>query len=168
VVAGRVRRAGGSDWSPPAEVTRADFHYHPTGVPMLQGTRSDPVRDGAYALDRYHVHEAKTWNVRYHQIRTPDPADFHDHPWDYVTTLVAGAYLELTPGGSTLYRAPVTLIRRAEDLHRLELPEGPVWTLLVTGPVRRRWGFHTSRGWVHWSDYGGRGGAELAETGTAW
>ena len=71
----------------------------------MNGLRLDIVEDGTYRLDRYHIHESLTWNVRFHHIRTADPADFHDHPWDYVTTLVAGAYLEVTPEGSTLYRA---------------------------------------------------------------
>ena len=43
--------------------------------------------------------------------------------------------------------------RRPTDSHRLELTptaEGsrePVWTLFVTGPYLRRWGFHCPQGW---------------------
>lgn len=131
--------------------------YDPaTGEPVVEGMRYDPIEDGAYRLDRYHLVESPEWNVRYHHIMTSDPSDLHDHPWDYVTTLLAGAYVEVTPLGSMLYRAPCTLVRRAEDAHRLELPEGPVWSLLVTGPVRRPWGFHTEAGWVPWHKHGQR------------
>jgi hypothetical protein len=136
------------------EVDRVALSYHDDGRPDVAGLRYDPVVDGTYRLDRYHVHESKPWNVRYHHIRTSDPSDLHDHPWDYVTTLLAGAYLEVTEDGAQLYRAPRTLVRQAEDAHRLELPEGPVWSLLVTGPVRRPWGFYTDRGWVHWREHG--------------
>lgn len=63
------------------------------------------------------------------------------------------------------------LFRRATDLHRLELKreyvcsqgepcgyipasrEKPVWTLVFTGPVCRRWGFQTQSGWVDAEDY---------------
>lgn len=42
----------------------------------------------------------------------------------------------------------------AEDLHRIvALPEGPVWTLVVTGPYERRWGFQTPSGWVYWRNH---------------
>jgi hypothetical protein len=32
--------------------------------------------------------------------------------------------------------------------HRIELPVGsPTWTLFLTGPVVRKWGFHCINGW---------------------
>jgi hypothetical protein len=40
--------------------------------------------------------------------------------------------------------------RRARTPHRLEVVEGPVWTLFLTGPVIRDWGFHCPKGWVHY------------------
>ena len=82
-----------------------------------------------------------------------DPSDLHDHPWDYITTLLAGAYIEHTAEGATLYQAPVTLTRTAEHAHRLELPDGPVWTLILTGRVRRAWGFYTGAGWEPWQHH---------------
>ena len=45
------------------------------------------------------------------------------------------------------------MVRKAEAAHRLDLLDGPMWTYVTTGPVRRRWGFHTEQGWVHWSRY---------------
>ena len=135
----------------------ADVSYGPGGLPYVDGLRYDPVRDGDYWLDRWHVLEDRDRNVRVHCVRTSDPSDMHDHPWDYVSTLLAGSYVEVTEHGSARYTAPCTLVRTAEHAHRLEVPDGPCWTLLVTGPVRRRWGFHTPAGWVHWRDYAGRG-----------
>jgi hypothetical protein len=44
--------------------------------------------------------------------------------------------------------------RKAEDLHRLRLDK-PVWTLVISGPWKRHWGFETERGWVHWREYVG-------------
>lgn len=43
--------------------------------------------------------------------------------------------------------------KKAEDAHRLVLENGPVWTLVWGEPKRRKWGFHTEDGWVHWEDY---------------
>jgi hypothetical protein len=38
------------------------------------------------------------------------------------------------------------------------------WTLFITGPVVRRWGFHCERaGWVHWEDFTADGGATIGK-----
>ena len=141
--------------------------YGADGLPDVAALRYDPVIDGDYHLDRWHVLEERSRNVRIHCVRSSDPDDLHDHPWDYVSTLLAGSYVEVTERGAVRYSSPCTLVRTAEHAHRLEVPDGPCWTLLVTGPVRRRWGFHTADGWVHWRDYGGRGGYDPAEEAAA-
>jgi hypothetical protein len=123
------------------------------GEPDVSGLRYDPVLDGDYHLDRWHLVESKVTSVRYHLLRSSDRSDMHDHPWDYVTTLLSGAYVEHTPLGATWYQAPCTLVRPAEWVHRLELAESPCWTLMMTGPMRRAWGFHTSEGFVPWRSY---------------
>lgn len=44
--------------------------------------------------------------------------------------------------------------RSAEDMHRLVLPEGrEAWSLFITWPKRREWGFATPEGWIHNADY---------------
>jgi hypothetical protein len=109
-------------------------------------------------MRRYYLKRGRGPQERFHLIKADDPGrDFHDHPWDYETHLLSGSYLEHTPDGDVLYEAPCTLVRRAEHLHRLELPNGPVWTYFTTGPFRRRWGFMTGDGWVRHVDYGGVG-----------
>ena len=53
------------------------------------------------------------------------------------------------------WRGPLSFTRRqAEALHRLVLPIGTTaWTLFITWPKRREWGFATPQGWVHNVDY---------------
>ena len=120
------------------------------GVPDVTGLRFDAIADGDYRLDRFHLVESPEVSIRFHHLVTSDRDDPHDHPWDYVSTILAGAYREITEGGSEVYRAPVTLIRSAEHAHRLEVVTAPCWSLIVTGPARRRWGFHTEGGWIEW------------------
>lgn len=103
--------------------------------------------------------------LRLHKILRSDAGDLHDHPWDFTSRILRGSYLEQVPAergvGRThgIYRAGDTVSHRAEDLHRLEVLEGPVWTFVETGPRRREWGFATVHGWLHWKDYTGyRGG----------
>lgn len=49
------------------------------------------------------------------------------------------------------WRGPLSFTkRRAEDLHRLVVPEGSsAWSLFITWPKRREWGFATREGWIH-------------------
>ncbi len=47
---------------------------------------------------------------------------------------------------------------RPASLHRLELIQerGGIrysWSLFITGPVVRTWGFHCENGWVPWRDF---------------
>lgn len=104
--------------------------------------------------------------VRVHCIlRSDGDRDLHDHPFDFATLLVRGSYAETRPGpaGSLVEEVRPRwslLLRRAEDLHRLRVVDGPVWTLVLAGPYRREWGFATPEGWVAWRAYQARRKAE--------
>lgn len=48
----------------------------------------------------------------------------------------------------------MVLFRRAAHRHRVELVNGrEAWTLIIRGPVCRKWGFFTRLGWQHWKEY---------------
>ena len=126
------------------------------GAPEITGLAHDLIvtHDGAGYMARHHINAA----VRFHHLLADDPKrDLHDHPWDFISLLLTGGYREWTTDGAVEHWAPTVVCRRAEDPHRLELLDGPMWTLISCGPFRRRWGFHTAAGWVHWSDYPGAG-----------
>jgi hypothetical protein len=121
-------------------------------VPDVRALPSDLILgpDGNPYMTRHHVTET----VRFHHLLMSDPQpDMHDHPWDFTSVLITGGYREHTLHGVVEHRAPAVVHRGATEAHRLELLDGPTWTLVATGPTRRRWGFHTTGGWVHWSRY---------------
>ncbi|RWF66864.1 hypothetical protein [Mesorhizobium sp.] len=91
----------------------------------------------------------------HHFMRSDDDRALHDHPWWNLSILLDGRYVEhtISAGGinvRTERRAGDTKFRKARAAHRIELVDGPCWTLFLTGPVIRRWGFHCLRGWVDW------------------
>jgi hypothetical protein len=95
-----------------------------------------------------------------HQIlRSDDDRALHDHPWPNASILLAGSYIEHTiaAGGvhhRTRVRVGDVVLRRAGAAHRLEIDDGPCWSLFLFGPRIRDWGFHCpERGWVHWRDF---------------
>lgn len=118
-------------------------------------------RDNPYLLRWYltpHNPDGNTY--LHHFLRSDDDRALHDHPWDNTSIVLCGEYIEHTiaAGGihnRVLRKAGDVFHRRAEDAHRIELVNGdPAWTLFLTGPKRREWGFHCPEaGWVHWRDF---------------
>lgn len=132
------------------------------GAPDVTGLPCDKISSaeaGDY-MRRYHLELTCDRAIRFHHILASDPGtDLHDHPWDFVSVMLDGAYDEITPDGTVRYEAPCVIMRKAEQLHRLVL-QAPAWTYVVCGRVRRHWGFATDRGWVPWTSF--RGAAAIS------
>lgn len=115
-------------------------------------------------LRRWFVIPRNRWfNIYLHQfIRSDDDRALHDHPWWNLSILLDGEYVEHTieRGGvnqRALYHAGDVKFRRATAAHRVELTNGPCWSLFITGPRIREWGFHCPAGWRHWQQFTSRG-----------
>lgn len=101
------------------------------------------------------------FNVYLHQfLRSDDDRALHDHPWLFNASLILrGSYTEETiaAGGihvRTLREAGSFKFRWGPAPHRVELHDGQCWTLFITGPRVREWGFHCpDAGWVHWKRF---------------
>lgn len=99
------------------------------------------------------------FNVYLHCFcRSDDDRALHDHPWLNFSILLRGRYIEHTiaAGGVHLRRerrAGDVKARSAQSAHRVELIDGECWTLFVTGPRIRAWGFHCAGGWVPWQSF---------------
>ena len=77
----------------------------------------------------------------HHFIRSDDKRFFHDHAWWFLTFVLKGGYDDVsTEGRDTLTRFSFRF-RKAEHQHYVEVgPEG-CWTILLTGPSIRKWGY---------------------------
>jgi hypothetical protein len=112
-------------------------------------------RENTY-LARWWLRRNKFINYYLHNFRrSDDDRALHDHPWWNLSILLRGTYTEHTidAGGVHVRRirtAGDIVFRRAESAHRIELHDGPCWTLFITGPKIREWGFHCPKGWRHW------------------
>lgn len=79
-----------------------------------------------------------------HKILRSDDDWLHNHPSSYLSIILAGSYLEHTPSGAYLRRPGHIRVRGRDSLHRLELVNGPVWTIFVMlqrTPGPSEWGF---------------------------
>lgn len=117
---------------------------------VVIGGEADPYMHRWYVIPRN-----RFFNIYFHFfMRSDDDRALHDHPWWNVSLLLEGSYLEHTieAGGvhkKTRFEAGDLKFRAATYAHRIELDNGPVATLFITGPVIREWGFHCPNGWRH-------------------
>lgn len=114
-------------------------------------------------LRRWWLWPRNRWcNAYLHQLlRDDDDRALHDHPWANLTLVLLGSYVEVMPLARTRWPlerrlmvrtrlAGEVVVRRATAPHRLMVPAGPCWTLFLTGPRVREWGFWCPHEWRHW------------------
>ncbi|MEM7003508.1 MAG: hypothetical protein AAF529_22165 [Pseudomonadota bacterium] len=109
--------------------------------------------DGLPYLERWIIWFGFT--IRVHCFhKGDDDRAFHDHPWWFVT-IPLRPYQELTPDGQeqTLKRFRPQY-RSAYHRHIVRLIQpGPVWTVILTGPKSKEWGFWRGEDFVHHSEW---------------
>lgn len=119
-------------------------------------------------LRRFYIIRSNYFNFFIHLFFRSDRDDLHDHPWDFCTYLIRGAYTEYKwddvkkreietrrcnyhgyyRDGRRLKKNTL-VFRRATDQHKVEVdfdvpayqPEKAALTFCFTGPTRREWGF---------------------------
>ena len=93
---------------------------------------------------RFRLLRTKRFQVLIYWLYAPRwPPTGHDHPWDFLTVILRGGYQESTPKTQTVFRRPGSvLFRKAEFIHNVATTSEKVcWSLVITGPKRRQWGF---------------------------
>lgn len=96
----------------------------------------------------------KYFNIYLHKITGNDEdRALHDHPWHSVSFLLKGRLKEILKNKVRYPKRFLPIFRSAKMAHRLEVVDSPVWTLFITGPVVRSWGFHCPKGWIHWRSF---------------
>ena len=108
-----------------------------------------------------------------HWIRkADDDGALHDHPWDFTTRILNGAYVESSAqfagciaGEKVILGCPELHLRKIGDViehkadvpHRIDHVFGDCWTLVTTSPRKREWGFYDENGvWVDYKTYLGQ------------
>lgn len=117
--------------------------------------------DRPYMYRWYLVPRNRFLNIYVHHfLRSDDDRALHDHPWMNISILLEGRYAEhrVLQGGihkRFIRTAGEWCFRLSGKIaHRIELIDGACWTLFITGPRYREWGFHCPHvGWVHWKKF---------------
>ena len=87
--------------------------------------------------------ETPLGQIRLHHIlRSDNDRHYHDHPFDFVSLILSGGYIEHRPNQpQRLYLPKSVLVRKAKDLHYLKLLGRDAWTLVFATNRKRAWGF---------------------------
>lgn len=93
-------------------------------------------------------------------LRSDDDRALHDHPWANLSILLKGEYIEhqIAAGGINKRTRRVAgdwhFRPSGRIAHRVEINKEPCWTLFITGPRYRKWGFHCpDQGWIPWDRF---------------
>lgn len=97
------------------------------------------------------------FSIRLHRwLGSDDERAFHDHAWWFFTLVLWGGYIDVTPispvgpqpAGKPEHRDYLGMgsmrFRPADHKHTVRLRKPNTWTLVVTGPVVRRWAFYVN------------------------
>ncbi len=113
----------------------------PTGYPIMKTILKQQLGlpECPY-MDRW-VINCGLFSIRVHHWRkSDDKRYFHDHPWWYLTLVLSGSYIDVSPNGKDIMSRWRMAFRPALHRHTVEI-NSDVWTLLITGPEIRKWGF---------------------------
>jgi len=132
--------------------------------------------DGSFYMERFWLFQTRWLSCRLHHICSHDwDPHLHDHPWDFVSVVLKGAYVERRPHspikpvfvthdfeGRREMVEPYTTVarkrgsicyRRATDRHRISYVAPGTWTLFFLRPRIQWWGFYTPAGKIHYRNY---------------
>lgn len=135
---------------------------------LVEPARAPDVRIGPDQSDPYLARwwiwrRNRLFNAYLHHFRhSDDDRALHDHPWWSVSLVLRGRLFEITgstdPNSSAYRKRKIAsgevVLRSGRYAHRLELAAGETaWTLFLTGPRIREWGFHCPHGWRPWREF---------------
>lgn len=149
-----------------ADIARLKWweRYAETNKPLIHiGGEKNPylirwaIVDGKGAGNNVYLHKF---------LRDDEDRALHDHPWDSVSILLSGTLREIdeaNPRGKIVNAGQVRH-RAADYAHRLVVVEQG-FSLFITGPKVREWGFLCAEGWRHWTRFAAGESGELVGIG---
>lgn len=99
----------------------------------------------------------------HHWTASDDPRALHDHAWWFLTLVIKGGYTDATVNppdeawekyvGMDHLHAGSVRYRSAYHAHSVIVDPGGCWTVMLTGPVSRDWGFWVDGTWMRMRKY---------------
>ncbi len=135
---------------------------------LYQERREITKDNGQLYMVRWYIFKCESFNLMLHKILISDHEYCHDHPWNFISLILKGGYVETvekevlgkswsvddcdenkTVRTSKIIHPGQIIFRKAEHRHKLDIHQ-TCWSLVLRFKVKRKWGFWTKKGWVHW------------------
>ena len=107
-------------------------------------------------LYRWQLLSTRWGKIYLHRFVATDwSRDLHDHPKRFLSIGLRGSYLEETPAGFQLFKAPWVRTFPANHIHRIAAISAKPnpWTLVVVFWAVREWGFWHDGRFIPWKKY---------------
>lgn len=107
-------------------------------------------KSGELHFQRWAVLQTRFGSVYLHYIPKGDQDKHcHDHPWDFLSIVLTGGYMELRDGEVSL-RSPGSgaYMKASGTYHKILDVVKPAWTLVFSSAPKHDWGYWTEEGWV--------------------
>jgi len=124
-----------------------------SGWLVARGSSAMITRDGEKYLLRHFLLNTKYLSIYLHRFYAPDDGatGVHDHPWNNISVILHGGFMELFHDGRLEPRRPGAIcFRQARVLHRIDSlmdEPGNVYSLFIMGRRQRTWGFFKAPAW---------------------
>ena len=105
------------------------------------------------AFEKFHVH-GLPFAASFNHFTEPDTGDPHDHPFNFVTHIIKGSYIERVYDLRGIYSSHKRVAGTAhyvshDNIHQIiDLPEGECYSLMIPEPKIREprfWKFENGR-----------------------
>jgi len=97
--------------------------------------------------------DVRLFSIRIHNFRgSDDSRALHDHSWGFLTFILKGWYDDVGENTTERMKPGMVRYRAAEHKHTVQVGPDGCWTLILTGPRIREFGFwaHTKGGKYRW------------------
>jgi hypothetical protein len=112
------------------------------------------IKIGEDYLERWYlIPRNRFLNIYLHKFTgSDDDRALHDHPWWSVSFCLKGIMCEQYESSeymttARLIRKFFPYVRKPTHMHRMHLVSDSAWTIFITGPRVRQWGFRHN-GWT--------------------
>lgn len=95
---------------------------------------------------RWVIESPTGYSLRIHHFyKSDDKRYYHDHPWWFLTLVLRGSYIDVSASGQDKLTPGSVRFRKSSHAHSVvvnhDYRENGVWTIVLTGPKSRKWGF---------------------------
>ena len=77
----------------------------------------------------------------HHWLGSDDQRHLHDHPWAFITIVLRGGYIDRDDTRKDRLLPGSIRVRSATYKHSVRVRPSGCWSLVLTGPEVREWGF---------------------------